>query len=138
MAQTTETSERGPWTVQRVLEQLDSIGVFDAQEILGALRPERETLALALRDALHDRNGRAKLTAAVLLLLLNDTSGRDPFLEALTGPDGDVRTLAVEFLDYRVFRMTSRPETVSSQRAQTAAMSCSRPFSAICTNHGPG
>jgi hypothetical protein len=85
MAQTTETSERGPWTVQRVLEQLERIGVFDAREIQCALRPEGETLAVALRDALHDRSGKAKVTAAVLLLLLNDTSGRDPFLEALAG-----------------------------------------------------
>jgi len=103
MAQTTETSERGPWTVQNVLEQLDRIGVFDAQEVHRALRHEGKTLAVALRDALHHRRDQAKVSAAVLLLLLNDRSGRDPFLEALAGPDGDVRTLAIEFVQNCVF-----------------------------------
>jgi hypothetical protein len=103
MAQTIETSERGPWTVQNVLEQLDRIRFFDAQEIHRALRPEGETLAVALRDALQDRSGKAKVSAAALLLLLNDRSGRDPFLEALAGPDGDVRTLAIEYVQHCVF-----------------------------------
>lgn len=58
---------------------------------------------MVLRDALHDRHGKAKLTAAALLLLLNDRSGRDPFLEALAGSDGDVRTLAIEYIQYCVF-----------------------------------
>lgn len=98
MAQATEISEREPWTIQRVLGQLGRIRALDAQEVLAALRPEREKLALALREALRDRSGKAKVTAAVLLLVLNDTSGREPFLEALAGPDGDVRTLAIEFV----------------------------------------
>jgi hypothetical protein len=55
MAQTTETSERGPWTLPSVLEQLDRVGVYDVKEIHRSLRPEGETLAAALRDALHNR-----------------------------------------------------------------------------------
>ena len=39
----------------------------------------------------------------MLLLLLNDESGRAPFLEALSGPDGDVRNLAIEFVQYCVY-----------------------------------
>jgi len=38
MAQMTEISERGPWTVQSVLEQLDRIGVCDARDAHRALR----------------------------------------------------------------------------------------------------
>ena len=102
MAETIETSEREPWTVQRVLEQLDRIGVFDAKEVHRELRHEGETLAAALRDALGHRNGKAKLSAAALLLLLDDTTGRDPLLAALSGPDGDVRTLALDFVDHCV------------------------------------
>jgi hypothetical protein len=102
MAQTSETSERGPWTIQKVLEQLDRIGVFDAKEIHRAPCPEGQTLAAALRDALHDRSSKAKVSAAALLLLFNDRSGREPFLEALAGPDGDVRNLAIDFVQYCV------------------------------------
>lgn len=92
-----------PWTVQRVLEQVDSIGVFDSKEILRALRCEEATLAVALRDTLRDRSGQARLAAAALLLLLSDSSGREPFLEALAGPDGDERNWAIEFVEYCVF-----------------------------------
>ena len=102
MAQTIETSERRPWTVRSVLEQLDRIGVFDVNEIHRAMRSEAETLAAALRDALPERSGKAKVNAATLLLMLNDRTGRDPFLGALAGPDGDVRTLAIEFVQYCV------------------------------------
>lgn len=103
MAQTTEPSEKRPWTVQSVLEQLGSIREFDAQKIVRALRPERETLALALREALHGRSGKAKVNAAALLLLLDDCSGRAPFLEALAGPDGDARALAIDYVGYCIF-----------------------------------
>src|SRR5262249_10581561 len=98
MPETNEISERRPWTVEIVLEHLERIDVFEVTEIVRALAREKETLAAALRDALKKRSARARLFAAVLLLLLNDTSGKVPFLDALAGPDGDVRALAIEFL----------------------------------------
>jgi hypothetical protein len=103
MVQTSETTERGPWTIQNLLEQLDRIDVCDTRQAHRALRDEGETLAVALRDALQHRSDKAKVSAAALLLLLNDTSGRDPFLEALAGPDGDVRNLAIEFVQHCVY-----------------------------------
>jgi hypothetical protein len=85
------------------LEQLETIGVFDVEESYRALRSEGETIAIALRDALRSRRGKAKVTAAMLLLLLNDKSGRGPFLEVLGGPDGDIRTFAIEFVRYSIW-----------------------------------
>lgn len=115
MAQTTETSERRPWTVQRVLEQLHRFGVLDVVEIHRALRSRGEALAEALHESLSDRQGKAKVSAAVLLLLLNDKRGREPFLEALTGPDGEVRASAIAFIEYGVcphdLQLRDRPVT---------------------------
>lgn len=109
MGPTTETSERHPWTVQRVLEQLDRIDVSEVQEIHRALRAESEALARALREAIQDLSGKAKVSAAALLLLLNDTSGRAPFLEALAGPDGYARASALDFLECCVLPQDVEP-----------------------------
>lgn len=100
MAQTIETSEHGPWTVPRVLEQLELIGPLNAPGVCRALQHAGETLAAALRDAVKYRSGKAKIIAAALLLLLNDPSGRDVFLEAIAGPDGEMRTLAIDFVEH--------------------------------------
>lgn len=100
MPQTTETNERRPWTVQSVLGQLEQVGVFDVSEIQRALRSEGETLSTTLRDVFPKQSPRARINAAALLLMFNDRTGRAPFMEALAGPDGDERTLAIEFLQY--------------------------------------
>lgn len=102
MGQTAETSENGPWTVQSVLEQLDRIDTFAAQEICRALRSEEETLASALRNTIAGLNGIAQISAAAILLMLNDKTGRPLFLSALAGPDGDSRTRAIDFVQYCV------------------------------------
>jgi hypothetical protein len=102
MNASTETSERVPWTVQSVLEQLGCLHVLDAQEICHALRCESQTLAAALRASLPKLKERETLYASALLLL-NDTSGHDPFLESLAGPDGDLRSLAIDFCRYYIF-----------------------------------
>jgi hypothetical protein len=98
MGQSAETSERRPWTVQSVLEQLDRIDTFAAQEICRALHSEGETLASTLRNTIAGLDGIAQISAAAILLMLNDKTGRAPFLGALAGPDGDSRTLAIEFV----------------------------------------
>lgn len=128
MPQPRETSERRPWTVARVLEQLDRLNVFDVREIHRALRSEGETLAVALREALHDRSGKAKVSAAVLLLLLNDRSGREPFLEALGGPDGDARTLAIGFVEDCVFPLDAG---LHGRRVTTCPISSGELFAAL-------
>ena len=103
MSQSIETSERGPWTVQSVLSQLDRISALDGHDILRALAGEKEKIALALRDAVCVQNGRAKVSAAALLLLLNDENGRDPFLEALAGPDCEEREVAIGFVRHSIW-----------------------------------
>ncbi len=109
MPETTETRERGPWTVSGVREQLDSVGALDVLEMHRALRSEGETLARALREALNSLYGKAKVNAAVLLLLHGDRSGREPFLEALAGPDGFVRALAIDYVEYGVYPQDLEP-----------------------------
>ena len=100
MGHTNETRETGPWTVRRVLERLDNLHPLGAKDAHQALRSE-ENLAAALREALHTRGGNSKVTAAALLLMLQDEAGRDPFLAALKGEDNE-RDLAVAFLEYCV------------------------------------
>ena len=58
MAETIETSERGPWRVPSVLEQLDQIGVFDAQEI--RLRCVMRERRLQRPFAMHFSSGATK------------------------------------------------------------------------------
>src|SRR5262249_11932709 len=100
MAATVETSERTPWTVNSVLEQLDRIDPFTSKEICRVLRSEGEALAAALRNVVQEECERRSVSAAALLLVLNDKAGRDPFLEALAGPDGDARNLAIDIVEH--------------------------------------
>jgi hypothetical protein len=103
MGATVEISERTPWTIKGVLEQLDRIDAFASQRICRALCSEREALAAALRNTVQEQGGRRRVSAAAFLLMLNDKAGREPFLEALAGPDGDARNLAIDFVQYCFF-----------------------------------
>jgi len=85
-----------------VIDQLDRIRPIGAGEICRELRAEAATLAAALRDAAQEIDRKRRLTAAALLLMLNDTAGRELFLEALGGPDGDARDLAIGYLEYEL------------------------------------
>jgi hypothetical protein len=99
MSHSFETSEHRPWDVQSVLDRLDRIHPIDAGEICRELGADG--LASALNDAIsHQVEGKRRLTAAALLLMLNNNAGREPFLAALGGPDGELRNLAVEYLEY--------------------------------------
>jgi hypothetical protein len=100
MVSQSEISERAPWSVETLLAELDYLQPFDANDVLGALRSNPETLATALRADLPERMGKARVNAGALLLMLGDTAGREPFLAALAGPDGDARTLAVNYVRY--------------------------------------
>jgi hypothetical protein len=102
LAPQTETSEGTPWSVENLLEELDYLQPFDASEVLGALDADLETLAGALRAALSERAAKARVSASALLLMLGDKAGREPFLAALAGPDGDARTLAIDYVRYCV------------------------------------
>lgn len=96
----TETSEHRPWSVEQVLDKLDTIQPSDLQHVLSALTPQRNALATALQACLPARTGKARVIAGVLLLMLGDSAGREPFLRALGGPDGETRTLAIGCLSY--------------------------------------
>jgi hypothetical protein len=100
MTHSVETSEHRPWDVQSVLDGLDHIRPLAAKDICRELRAERPMLAEALYDALMRQiDVKRKLTAAALLLMLNDSAGREPFLAALMGPDGEIRNLAIDYLE---------------------------------------
>jgi hypothetical protein len=86
-----------------VLEQLEHIGPPECRQIFRVLRSQRETLAAALHNALQERGERQRVSAAALLLMLNDKAGREPFLEALAGPEGDACNLAVDHIHYCIF-----------------------------------
>jgi hypothetical protein len=104
MRHSVETSENRPWNVRSVLASLDRIHPIDAGEVCRELRAEAPALTDALNDALaRQLDPKRNLTAAALLLILNDTAGREPFLAALAGPDGELRNLAIDYLEYRLF-----------------------------------
>lgn len=92
-----------PWSVQAVIEALDRIGPIELGEVFREMQSEAGPLCAALREALHKQGSRrARVTAAALLLMLNDAEGREPFLAALSEPDGEARTLAFEFFQYQL------------------------------------
>jgi hypothetical protein len=95
-----EVSEHRPWSIDRVLKELDTFQPSDLQSVLWALTPQRNMLAAALQACLPARTGKARVIAAALLLMLGDSAGREPFLQALGGPDGEARTLAISCLSY--------------------------------------
>jgi len=93
-----ETSEHAPWTLERVLGQLDHLHPLDVRDVLAT--PELSTDRLV--GALSERGGKARVNAAALLLLLGDAAGSPPFLAALAGPDGDARKLAIDYVKYAI------------------------------------
>lgn len=104
MDRSVDNKEVRPWTVQGVVGALNRIHPIDAGEVCRELRGEAALLGAALREALQQAGDwRSKVTASALLLMLNDAAGREPFLAALSGPDGEERTLAVEFYEYHLF-----------------------------------
>lgn len=90
-----EISEHRPWSIERVLDELDTIQPSDLQHALSALASQRGVLATALQACLPTRTGKARVIAGALLLMLGDSAGREPFLQALGGPEGEARTLAI-------------------------------------------
>jgi hypothetical protein len=85
------------WTVDRVIAELPWLGPLDQREPLVALSGQSDELSQALRRALQTCDGPTGVNAAVMLLELQDSAGRDVFLEALRGTTNAARE-ALSFL----------------------------------------
>jgi hypothetical protein len=96
----TEISEHRPWSVERVRHELGHLQPLDVREILRALASQHGPLATDLRACLSAQTGKARVTASALLLMLGDRAGREVFLQALGGPDGVARNLAIGYLNH--------------------------------------
>jgi hypothetical protein len=111
----TEKDERAPWTVARVIAEISRLGPTSVREPLAALRGDTRSLIAALRAGIDTVDGRSKVTAAAMLLLLQDDAGRDVFLDALSSPAAELRNWAIDF----VYHVVAPYDTDSPGQSRT-------------------
>jgi hypothetical protein len=86
------------WTVQRVIKALPHHDPWSLLEVRQSFIGDQEDLKTALRHALLNSQGPARLHAGTALLRLQDNAGAPPVLEGLASSDPDLQTRAFQCL----------------------------------------
>jgi hypothetical protein len=98
---------------------------LDLQELIADAQRFENDLIAALRREMLVLRGRARVSAAALLLQMKDETGREAFLDALASRKADIRDVAIEFVYYAI---TPHDSAVDIQYRKRCPITCAEIF----------
>ncbi|VAW77580.1 hypothetical protein MNBD_GAMMA12-960 [hydrothermal vent metagenome] len=87
-----------PWTIERVIENLESLPSYEQQDVFNDLAHQKTELSQALTKAIKNTEGLATLNCAIILLKLQAKAGRDVFLQMFSSLDEERASHALSAL----------------------------------------